>query len=287
MPTVRRPDSAVARTLRGPASDLVGDGDGPRTAYTAQSVHALRVAARRLRAGLRLFADEYPARRARAWGAQLRHVLEVLGPARDADVWLARLGDRRAVGPPAFHPDWPLILAAEEQRLARVHADAREFLAGRRWIALRRSLRTLAAAVPARGRVAPRLAPAAIRRLRRLLRQLARTKHPLKDSSSLRAHAFRRRCRRARYWAEFAAPFLGPRAGRLGRDLRRLADQLGDERDARLALRRLARRRTWWAEDVRRRSRRQATEAARAFARRWRRFRRDWDARARRKLLSD
>jgi triphosphatase len=264
---------------------LVGDARGLRAAYSARSVHRLRVAARRLRAALRLFHGEVPARKARAWTTMLQRVLDALGPARDADVWLGRLGDRKAVGLPAAHPDWPLILAVEEQRLASVHAAARAYLSGRGWAAVQRSLAPLASGRKrAASRTSP-LPPAAVRRLRRLLERLARSKRPLKGCTPAQEHEFRRRCRRARYWMEFAAPALGAKGDRLRRGLVRIADLLGEERDARLAVRRLARRRVWWAGLVRRRSERRATTARRDFERRWRKHRRTWDGRALRQLL--
>jgi len=54
------------------------------------------------------------------------------------------------------------------------------------------------------------------------------------------AHRFRRRCRRARYLAEFATPALGHTADKLARRLKDVADALGDRHDAEVQLERLA-----------------------------------------------
>lgn len=66
-----------------------------------ERVHQARVAARRLRAALQLFADAFKARQVARWRKALRGLLKALGPARDLDVQietvrgiLDRTGDR-------------------------------------------------------------------------------------------------------------------------------------------------------------------------------------------------
>jgi CHAD domain-containing protein len=269
-----------AAALRAPAAVVAGLDAKRPVPFTAGQVHQLRVAARRLRAGLRLFAEAGEPRWRRGLHEALRGLLEALGPARDADVWLDRLADRRAVGLPAAHPDWPMILAAERRRTAAAHATAADYLAGRRGSALRRRVAALA-----KGRTRPGRLPAeAWRRLRRLLRSLRRRRDPVGDRRPAEVHAFRRRCRRARYWAEYLATTGGAEAARLVRDLTNLTDALGEARDAELAVRRLARRQAWWTAHVRRRFGRQAKAGKREFRRRWRRFRTRWDESSIRRL---
>lgn len=51
-----------------------------------ESVHKMRVAARRLRCAMKVFGEALPARRARAWRRELRRLTRALGAARDLDV---------------------------------------------------------------------------------------------------------------------------------------------------------------------------------------------------------
>jgi len=73
---------------------------GARRARDIEAVHQARVATRRFRAGMRVFADCFPPRDARRWRKAVRRVTRRLGPARDADVqieavrqFLARMRD--------------------------------------------------------------------------------------------------------------------------------------------------------------------------------------------------
>lgn len=65
---------------------------GVRAAEDIEAVHQMRVATRRLRAALALFADCLPEREARRWQKEIRRITRALGAARDTDVqfeWLA------------------------------------------------------------------------------------------------------------------------------------------------------------------------------------------------------
>jgi CHAD domain-containing protein len=62
---------------------------GVRQNADIECVHRMRVASRRLRSVLPLFADCLPPKRARTWRKQLRRVTRPLGAARDTDVQIA------------------------------------------------------------------------------------------------------------------------------------------------------------------------------------------------------
>ncbi len=59
-----------------------------------EAVHALRVAARRAEAAIRLYADWLPARQAARWKKRLKRIRRVAGTARDADVLARRLAEK-------------------------------------------------------------------------------------------------------------------------------------------------------------------------------------------------
>jgi CHAD domain-containing protein len=76
----------AARFLRKQAKQLGGQVDGIRQAEDIEFIHRARVATRRLRAGLRMFADCFDPSTVKRWQKAIRRVTEGLGDARDADV---------------------------------------------------------------------------------------------------------------------------------------------------------------------------------------------------------
>ncbi len=70
---------------------LLQEVDGVRTARDIEHIHRMRVASRRLRAALPLFAGCYPDKKVRGWLKEIRKITRALGEARDADVQIDRL----------------------------------------------------------------------------------------------------------------------------------------------------------------------------------------------------
>lgn len=73
------------------ARQIAAQLDGLGKAKDPESVHRARVASRRLRAALAMFAPCMPDKRARRWRKSLRRLARGLGPARDKDVQIAFL----------------------------------------------------------------------------------------------------------------------------------------------------------------------------------------------------
>ncbi|MFO7651096.1 MAG: CHAD domain-containing protein [bacterium] len=69
---------------------------GAKAGGDIEFVHRMRVASRRLRTALRVFADALPSRRGRRWQAAVRRVTRALGSARDTDVQIEFVGSRLA-----------------------------------------------------------------------------------------------------------------------------------------------------------------------------------------------
>jgi CHAD domain-containing protein len=76
--------------LRRDFRELMAHEPGTRLGEDAEALHEMRVATRRLRATMKLFADALPAR-ARAYRATVAWLAEALGAVRDVDVQLERL----------------------------------------------------------------------------------------------------------------------------------------------------------------------------------------------------
>lgn len=193
-------------------------------------VHQLRVGLRRLRSvarGLRAFAGGLPA----GWDAAVRPVFDALGEARDRHVLattiLPRLRQAPAAGVAATREDDPSAL---RRRVAGT--PFRQALQGLSEFALAGGQRV--------GDEGEGLA-GLVERLRRLARQVARGARRFDELSFDERHALRKRLKRLRYLAEFAAPAFDPAAVRRWfKRVARAQDALGGYVDLALAARRVA-----------------------------------------------
>jgi len=78
---------------------------GVRQAEDIEYIHRMRVASRRLRASLPLFADCFPRKVSRRWLRRIQSITRALGAARDADVQLDLLKEIDETAPqPRLHP---------------------------------------------------------------------------------------------------------------------------------------------------------------------------------------
>ncbi len=219
---------------------------GARLGDDAEDVHAMRVATRRLRAALSLFADCVPARMAR-YRAELQWVATALGAVRDLDVQLERLQDWQAQAPPEdreiFEPLRVLLEAQRGRARKRLLAalDSRRF--GRlveAYTAMLQSDLPSRASRPAAHQpvleAAPELIAVCYTRLRKKGDGLT------KASPASACHALRIRGKRLRYAVEFFAEVYGEPARELARNLTALQDLLGTHQDAQVAM---AQMRAW------------------------------------------
>ena len=172
------------------------------------AIHALRVAARRMRVALRLLAAHPHRKKARSADRRLRDLADAAGRCRDLDVGRAHL-ERLAGSAPSGDPGWRALLRAYRGAWGLGRARGREALLDCDLAKLRHTLRDLAA----RGLTD---APTLAKRLHALSRKRG---HPLvgellgldagSDPEAL--HAIRRRVRRLRYAAEIAGVLPGRR----------------------------------------------------------------------------
>lgn len=280
---------AVTAYLRGEVADLLAADPRVRRQLD-DAVHAMRVASRRLRSGLRSFAPLLDTAALGDLGTELKWLAGVLGEARDGEVLQARMRRQLDELPPE------LVLGAVRSRLLdeelhggqlRAHAAVLQALRSPRYLALLDRLDGLAAAppliadaaAPART-VLPRLARKAWRRLDR------RASAAITTGVDQDLHDARKAAKQARYTCEAVEGVLGPRANRLAASAKGIQTVLGEHQDsvvARALLRQLALNET------------QAFTYGLLYAAEWRRGRESaaeftaaWpgDARAARKILT-
>ncbi|ROP27235.1 CHAD domain-containing protein [Pseudokineococcus lusitanus] len=203
------------------------------------AVHQVRVAARRLRSGLRAFRPLLD----RGWADDLRAELGwlagELGRARDAEVLAARLEDDLAALPgPVAGAAREVVGPRVEQQAADGAEAALAALRGPRYALLLDQL-VSAVALPALtpraqracADVLPPLVGAAWRRLEEDVRRLD-AEDPRGDEAW---HEARKRAKQVRYAAEAVRPALGSPAKRLGKQVARVTEVLGQHQDAAVA----------------------------------------------------
>jgi len=211
------------------------------------SVHQMRVAARRLRSGLKVFGPLLDAEWSVGLRAELGWAAGELGRVRDTEVMLSRLDDHADELPPS---DAQLATDVVERVLKAELARAREHaLASMR---SQRHIDLLVALVDAVHH--PLLTELANEACRDVLPPMvAKSFHRLErdvrllhiDSPAEPWHETRIAGKRARYAAELVAPVFGDPARRLAKALAQVTENLGDHQDCHVAqqeLRRIAQR---------------------------------------------
>ncbi|MEU6130559.1 CHAD domain-containing protein [Saccharopolyspora sp. NPDC047091] len=224
------------------ARDLLDGEPGAKSGESAEPVHRMRIAVRRMRAVLRAAAPFLDQSRPEHLRAELRWLGRELGAVRDLDVLLARL-HRDVADLDVAHRESarPLLDAvAREHRAARRTLVA--VLDGERYRALVDELVAAVHAPPPTstaehdaGRALRALVAEQYRELRREVDELGA------QATDEELHRLRVLGKRVRYTAELAEPVLGKPMRRLLGAAKRFQDVLGEVQDARIAEERVQR----------------------------------------------
>jgi inorganic triphosphatase YgiF len=200
-----------------------------------EHVHQLRVGLRRLRSALRFF-DGWTAHVDPAWDERLAALFRQLGVARDRDALAASLLPAlREAGAPLFElppaPEAPT--PSELLRATGATLLLLDLLAGQVDVggppALQPATTSVTGALAA---PAPPLADAVAKRLRRWHRRVARAARRYDELDDVARHLLRKRVKRLRYAAEFAASlFKGRAVARYLAGLAPVQDSLGRYND--------------------------------------------------------
>ena len=214
---------------------------GTRLGDDIEELHDMRVATRRLRAALSLFADVLP-ESAQSFREELGWIGQALGRVRDLDVQLEQLDEWLAEVPEADREALGSLRSLLEDKRREARAAMLEALDSRRYEAFlgrfgrflrarsRRS--TGAAAVPALS-VAPDLIEARFRKLRSSGDRIGPT------SEAAELHRLRIHCKRLRYALEFLGDVYPGQTRPLIKRMVELQDVLGLHQDADVAIARL------------------------------------------------
>jgi CHAD domain-containing protein len=236
VPDVTRAATAstvITAALAGPVVSLMRHDPGIRVGGDPEHVHQVRVATRRLRSDLRIFAPLLDPE----WAARLREELgwlgQALGEVRDSEVLLDRLRGRLAELPESDRPAGEQLLERLAEETDAKRKALRTAMDSQRYIDLVAELVAAARspAVTADGErpaadVVVGLARKPWKRLRKAVRALA------DEPADAELHRVRILAKRARYAAEAVAPVAGGKAAAFGRELAALQTVLGEHQDS-------------------------------------------------------
>lgn len=135
--------ASAKRVIEVRADEVFAHSDGVLGIEDIEPLHDMRVATRRLRAALEVFAPAFPAKRHRKALKRVKRLADALGERRDRDVAIEFLAGFAGEAPGADR-------AAVEALIERLHEEQRQanddlapFLAAKRLKKLRRRLRRL------------------------------------------------------------------------------------------------------------------------------------------------
>jgi CHAD domain-containing protein len=223
--------------LRRNFTSMLAKEPGTRIGDDIEELHAMRVATRRLRAALALFAAELPAAAAEL-RAELAWIGGTIGVVRDLDVQLEQLDGWIAALPDADREPLKRLreLLDGDRRQARAEMLA-AFDSPRYARLVRRFGAMLRARSGARRPPALEAAPELVERRHRALRKAARRITPRAPADDY--HRLRIAGKRFRYTLEFVADVYPGATERLVRRMVGLQDVLGAHQDADVAVARL------------------------------------------------
>jgi CHAD domain-containing protein len=221
--------------------------DGPVRLDTADAVHKMRVATRRLRSALATFAPLVRADVVRPLGGELRWLAAELGAVRDAEVLRMRVQAAVEAGA-GGGVEAPGAAGIADAELGALHRAAHDrllvVLDGERYRALLAALDDLVASPPltelaaeSAGTSLPRLVARSFERVRRVVRAADRTADDAEREELM--HDARKAAKRARYAAETVDPVFGADAVAFAGAMEAVQEALGEHQDSVLAQERL------------------------------------------------
>jgi CHAD domain-containing protein len=216
---------------------------GTRAGNDPEELHDMRVATRRLRAALRVFAPYYKKRTLGTHVKRLRRAARVLGTVRDLDVALLKARAYLASLPDGRKHDLDPLIDAWERRRDKGREQMLAYLDSDKYADLKQSFGLF---VTVEGRGAKRLEamppePVTAKHMlpAMIYTEWARVRafEPVLDGAPVETlHALRIACKSLRYTLEFFRELLGPEAQDVIAEVVGLQDHLGDLNDADVAI---------------------------------------------------
>jgi CHAD domain-containing protein len=136
--------AAAARVVRARSSEVFEHAEGVLDVERIERLHDMRVATRRLRAALEVFAVAFPRKRFRKALKRVKGLADALGARRDGDVEIAFLAEFVVTAPEADREALAARIEALRAEQRRANDDLAPILAEERLEKLQRRLEKLA-----------------------------------------------------------------------------------------------------------------------------------------------
>ena len=226
------------RVLREQFAVFLAHEPGTRIGEDPEELHDMRVAARRMRAAMKIFEMPLPVR-AQRFRNEFKWIGGALGEVRDLDVQLERLDRWISSASSGDREPLEALRRVFQERRNKARRLMLRRLNSRRYARLVESFGAFLERGPSRRAQASRrpilaAAPDLVRKPYRKLRKLG---DPLsEESSGEEYHELRKKGKRLRYALEFLSDIYGDPAKNLIKSLKELQDVLGDHQDAEVAV---------------------------------------------------
>jgi CHAD domain-containing protein len=202
-------------------------------------VHKTRVAVRRARSTLRVFADLFDQERAAHLDGELRWYAELLGSVRDLDIARRHLAEdlEGGAGELVSQQVAATLLGCLESERAHAWERVQAILEGRRYGSLLRELAAWRRETPWTAAVDddPDVLKTFVKRARKKSdKRLRQAGHADPDAVDEAFHRARKAAKRTRYAAELARPAMGKKARKIAREHEQRQERLGVRQDHRM-----------------------------------------------------
>jgi triphosphatase len=226
------------RILREQFAVFLAHEPGTRIGEDPEELHDMRVAARRMRAAMKIFEEPLPVRTQR-FRNEFKWIAGALGEVRDLDVQLEQLDGWISSASSGDREPLEALRAVFQERRKKARRSMLRRLNSRRYARLVESFGAFLERGPSRRAQASRrpilaAAPDLVRKPYRRVRKLG---DPLsEESSGEEYHELRKKGKRLRYALEFLSDIYGDPTKDLIKPLKELQDVLGDHQDAEVAV---------------------------------------------------
>lgn len=220
--------------LREQFGSFLSHESGVRLGEDPKELHDMRVAGRRMRAAMRVFADALPAR-LRELENELRWITRALGDMRDLDVQLQLLEGWTSAAPLEDREPLALLGTVLEGRREKARSRMLRVLNSHRYASFVESFTALLQGAPYRRSKAARqpILEAGPDLIRKRYRKVRKVGDELTESSAPEDyHKLRKRSKKLRYALDFLSNVYGKPVKKTVASLKALQDVLGDHQDA-------------------------------------------------------
>jgi CHAD domain-containing protein/uncharacterized protein YjbK len=233
---------AGRKVLRFYFAQMLEHEPGTRAGEDIEALHDMRVASRRMRAGLRVFGPAFTRKSLKRLRAGLKATGQALGPVRDLDVFMAKLQEYQQSLPEQEQPGLTILLDAWQAQRDKARQDMLAYLDGKAYADFKQFMLEFVGTKKMGARPIPSGLPIPYQ-LRHVVPGLVYDRYEavhayevVLDNASLETlHQLRITFKELRYILEYFREILGEEREAVINQVKTIQDHLGDLNDAHVA----------------------------------------------------